>query len=152
LFSLIQLYAPLAPHITEEIYQLYFRKFVGCESIHQTTLEFSNRLTDEAALSNGKVLVGTIGLIRAYKSKHQLGFKVPMKKLTLLAGSPAQKSQLQAVAEDLQQFSQAASLEIVLERSACETWFEQTHDGIQVNCEFDAQALEEFKAQKKQGT
>lgn len=131
LLGLIKMYAPFAPHITEEIYQLYFKNFVKAESIHLTELEqYDESLANAEALEIGKILGGTIGLVRSYKSKNQLAFKAIMDNLTILTPTSHQKSLL-AVAEDIRQFSQAIAIEIVTEESM-KSWFASDFEGIRI--------------------
>lgn len=131
LYRLIQLYAPLAPHITEEIYQLYFKQFVKAESLHTTEFaKTSAELLDAESLATGKVLVGIIGLVRSYKSKNQLAFKAAMESLTILVPAESEKY-AKAVLEDIRQFAQAAQIEITTNASA-KTWFEMDFEGIKV--------------------
>ncbi|MBN8554761.1 MAG: valine--tRNA ligase [Deltaproteobacteria bacterium] len=147
LFKLLQLYAPLAPHITEEIYQLYFKQFEKIESIHQTELQFDGVKVDEKFLAGGKYLVGAIGLVRGFKSKNQYGFKIPIEDLKIYTNAE-QKPHLEATISDIKNFAQAKSISILDSKEATNT-FEQEFEGIKINAYVDPKVVEEFKAAKK---
>jgi valyl-tRNA synthetase len=146
LFKILQLYAPFAPHITEEIYNLYFKQFEKTESIHKTNLEFLPSVNEKSLLT-GKLLVGTIGLVRAYKSKNQLGFKIPMENLKIFATSE-QHMYLESTLEDIKNFAQAKMIALYDIRESANT-FEQEFDSIKIEPIIDPKAVEEFKAAKK---
>lgn len=87
LLSLLKLFAPYAPHVTEEIYQLYFKPFEKSESLHLLPLPPALPLTSDEtkSLVSGEFIVAAIGGVRSYKSKNQIGFKVPAEKLEILS-------------------------------------------------------------------
>jgi len=148
LFKLISLYAPLTPHITEEIYHLYFKAFAKVPSLHLVELEENKSVPSEPALEAGKNLIGVIGLVRSYKSKNQLAFKTPMEKLSI-AGPEKQIQMLKPLAEDIRQFAQATTVEFV--GSADSSFFEQEFEGIRILPQINPQVLDELR-QRKAGT
>lgn len=132
LYRLIQMYAPIAPHITEEIYQLYFKQFVKTDTLHHTEFaRVDDSLVSSEALATGKLLVGTIGLIRSFKSKNQLSFKAAMEQLTIFV-PPAHDKSLRSVIEDIRQFAQATKVELVTAETSF-NWFDVDFEGLKIS-------------------
>lgn len=79
LLTLIQLYAPIAPHITEEIYQQLFKKHKH-ETLHSTAWpQFQQKLINKKAEDTVKILGKVISAVRRFKSQHGLSLseKIP---------------------------------------------------------------------------
>ncbi len=80
LLTLIKLFSPVIPYITEEIYQSYFEKFEKYKSIHISSWPVSNKkLIDKNALELGNHLINIIANVRQFKSKNNLSMKAPIK-------------------------------------------------------------------------
>ena len=76
LLSVLKMVAPIMPHITEEIYQLYFAAREGKKSIHISSWPESNqKIIDEKAELAGDLGVDIINTVRKYKSEQQLSMK-----------------------------------------------------------------------------
>ena len=76
LLSILKMAAPIMPHITEEIYHLYFAAKEGKKSIHISSWpQFEQKLVDEKAELAGDVGVDIINTVRKYKSEQQLSMK-----------------------------------------------------------------------------
>ncbi len=113
LLSLLKLYAPYVPHITEEIYQLYFKQFEKSGSIHELLIPSISPLSKEEteAQMSGELLVSVISGIRTFKSQMQVGFKTPAESLKIVT-SESGVSHLQSVARVIQNFASAETLAI----------------------------------------
>lgn len=84
LLSVLKMIAPIMPHITEEIYQLYFAEKEGGKSIHQSSWpEYNQKLLDEKAELVGDMGVDIINTVRKYKSEQQLSLKEGFTRLIL---------------------------------------------------------------------
>ncbi len=81
---LLKLLAPIMPHITEELYQAYFKKSDGEKSIH-TSAWASPLLTDADASRVGEICVALVAQVRRAKSEKQLSLKAPVSKLLISA-------------------------------------------------------------------
>lgn len=71
LLGVIKLFAPIMPHITEEIYQMHFRQHEKTQSIHKSlwpTLVYK----DEDAAAKGQLCVHVLSEIRKYKSAQNM--------------------------------------------------------------------------------
>lgn len=84
LLNIIKLLAPITPHITEEIYQLYFSRIDGAVSVHVSSWPgYDQSLIDEKSESMGDKLIEVIAKVRKYKSESHVSLKEPAKVLAL---------------------------------------------------------------------
>ncbi len=84
LLAVLKMAAPIMPHITEEIYQLYFAKHEEKKSIHISAWpEFNQKLIDEKAELVGDLGIDIINTVRKYKSEQQLSMKEGFARLIL---------------------------------------------------------------------
>ncbi len=84
LLSMLKIIAPIMPHITEEIYHLYFADKEKTKSIHLSAWpEFNQKLVDEKTELAGDVGIDIINTVRKYKSGQQLSLKEGFTKLIL---------------------------------------------------------------------
>ncbi len=82
--GVLKLMAPVMPHITEEIYQLYFAGKEGHVSIHSGGWPtFDPALVDETAEKAGDVGVEIINVVRKWKSEQNVSLKEEISKLVL---------------------------------------------------------------------
>jgi valyl-tRNA synthetase len=84
LLAIIKLMAPIMPFITEELYQLYYRKYEKTKSVHLTKWP-DIKMIDEHAEHIGDFVVKVVEFVRKQKSEKQLSLKTPVKKLTIKA-------------------------------------------------------------------
>ncbi len=78
----LKLFAPIMPHITEELYQLHYRKSDGNASIHLSKWpEYREELIDVEAEKIGDEVVAILTAVRKFKSERQVSMKAPLKKL-----------------------------------------------------------------------
>ncbi len=84
LLTIIKLMSPIMPFITEELYQLYYRKHEKTKSIHLTKWPAIN-MNDEHAEHIGDFVIEVVEFVRKQKSEKQLSLKTPVKKLTIKA-------------------------------------------------------------------
>ena len=82
--NMLKLFAPIMPYITEELYQIYFKKTEKIKSIHISEwpkLEQKGKVTcqeTEGVLRAGDRAVEIIKEVRMFKSKAQKSMKVPI--------------------------------------------------------------------------
>jgi valyl-tRNA synthetase len=86
LYRMLQLLAPIAPHITEEIYQHMFKENKGYESL-QIALwpKFNAAHVDSTAERNGDLIIAIIGEVRHDKAEKKLPLNAPIKSLNIFA-------------------------------------------------------------------
>ena len=86
ILTTIKMLAPIMPHITEEIYQKYFKKNEKAESIHVSEWpSVDKKLIDENAELIGDVVDFAVERVRRAKSEQNVSLKEPIKKLVIEA-------------------------------------------------------------------
>jgi valyl-tRNA synthetase len=86
LLSILKLYSPILPHITEEIYQGYFKQFEKTESIHLTQITSPKDYKTDFELA-----IDAIAQIRKYKSENQMSMKAEIETITLMCDKKVEK-------------------------------------------------------------
>jgi valyl-tRNA synthetase len=82
--GILKLFAPIMPHITEELYHLYYKKKDGAKSIHLSQWpDARDELHDQEAEMIGDQVCQIVAAVRKFKSEKQLSMKAPLKKLKL---------------------------------------------------------------------
>jgi len=80
----LKLFAPFLPYLTEEIYQLYFRKSERIKSIHRASWpEVEKNLIKKELESNGEIMIELIGAIRKSKSEKNYSLKKEVQRLII---------------------------------------------------------------------
>lgn len=75
LLEILKLYAIYVPHITEEIYQAYYKQFEQSVSIHKIEWNMKSKNKNEEIISLGEDIKKIIGEVRKYKSERNLSLK-----------------------------------------------------------------------------
>ncbi len=96
LLILLKLYAIYVPHITEEIYQAFFKGFEGALSIHQLLWDKDDAIDNEL-IDFGASIANTLKEVRRYKSEKNLSLRAELSELELIV----KKEQLQMHIETL---------------------------------------------------
>lgn len=123
LYAIIRLFAPIMPHITEEIYHLYFGGYEAKKSVHITSWPHYNKdLIDEEAEKIGDIVVDIVSAARKFKSEKSLSQKSELGKI-IISCDKKLKEGLESVLVD-----------IIAITSAKEIVFEEA-DLFSVNCE-----------------
>ncbi len=119
LFSTLKLFAPYIPHITEEIYQLYFKEKEGEKSIHLCLWPKIDKVNKESE-ELGDLLIDLTSVIRKEKSEKGLSLKKEIKELTIDCESSF-KEKINNFIKDLKEVG-----------SIKEVKFEKVKEGIEV--------------------
>jgi|LGOV01.1.fsa_nt_gb valyl-tRNA synthetase len=85
LYEMLQTYNVFVPHITEYIYQEFYKDFKGLSSLALAQIEESKH-SEEAIEFGDKVKVVVVE-VRKYKAKLGVSMKEPMDKIVILAGA-----------------------------------------------------------------
>jgi valyl-tRNA synthetase len=98
LLAILKMFAPIMPHITEEIYHLYYAEKEGKKSIHNS-LWPEAILEDEEAERIGGLVLYAVGNARKAKTEKNLSLKTPVKYMKLQAKIASEDFEL--VSEDI---------------------------------------------------
>ena len=109
--GIIKMISPVLPHVTEEIYQTYFREMDGAKSVHVSEWP-SPDLIDEGGEMRGDFLKEVISGIRNWKSDHGVPLNQEME-LVELVGEKA--ALLLETESDILETVKARKLQIVSE-------------------------------------
>ncbi len=102
LLSLLKMIAPVMPHITEEIYQLYFAQREGYKSIHVSPWpEYNPKLVNEQAELTGDLGVDIINTVRKFKSERQMSLKEEIAEVIVVSDEKEFKGMIQSIYKDL---------------------------------------------------
>ncbi len=103
IYRILQLLAPITPHITEELYQLMYAEEKKHKSIHTSPWPEPNaEIIDEEAEKYGDLAMAVIGEIRREKAEKSLPLNASIQKLTIYAGSKKSAHILNQALEDIQ--------------------------------------------------
>ncbi len=100
LLSIIKLFAPIMPFITEEVYSMFFKDFEQKGSVHLLSWpayrqELDNKLAEEL----GELVVSALSSIRKAKTEKSLSLKSPVR--YMLLKSKIRKADFGLVSKDL---------------------------------------------------
>lgn len=84
LLAILKMMAPITPHITEEIYQMYFKEKEGSKSIHISKWPTAEKI-DKKSIKVGDAMVYAVEKARQAKSEKNQSLKSPVKNLVLEA-------------------------------------------------------------------
>jgi len=114
IYRILQLLAPISPHIAEEIYQIMYADDKKHESIHVSPWPtIQEELIDETTEKKGDLIVAVMGEIRRDKAENQKPLNVPIQKLTLYSEDKETTQVLRQAEEDLVGTCKIEKIEIV---------------------------------------
>jgi valyl-tRNA synthetase len=102
LLNVLKLMAPIMPHITEEIYQLYFAGQEKKKSIHIADWpETNEKLIDDFSEGVGALGVDVINTIRKFRSANQMSMKDELQEIVLVSELPDFQKKISLIIGDL---------------------------------------------------
>ncbi len=114
LLATIKLFAPILPHVTEEIYRTLYASHEGLISLHRSRWpEGDPSWEDELAERLGEALVEAITTVRRYKSERHLPLATEIARLQVTTDDHALRDQLHDVVPDLTSATRAKQVEVV---------------------------------------
>ncbi|MFW6014428.1 MAG: valine--tRNA ligase [Nanoarchaeota archaeon] len=106
----LKLFAPIMPHITEEIYHLYFANKEGKKSIHISQWPHCDaELIDDEAEKIGELVEYAANTARKAKSEQNLSLKEPIKRLVLK--SKVHRASFEKIKNDIVNITKAQDVE-----------------------------------------
>jgi valyl-tRNA synthetase len=108
LLSCIKMMAPIMPHITEAVYQLYFAEKENCKSVHISNWpEFEEEYyNDVESRQRGDMIIDIISTVRKKKSEAGKSLKEDIKKLVIEC-----KDDISEAEEDIKATTRALEIE-----------------------------------------
>ena len=88
LLGILKHFAIYLPHITEEVYQSYFKNFEKVSSIHLCELSTINIELNPKDVKIGEELIEIITKVRSYKSENNYSLKEEISKLIISGYDP----------------------------------------------------------------
>ncbi|MBN2564075.1 MAG: valine--tRNA ligase [Candidatus Eisenbacteria bacterium] len=131
LLSALKMFAPMTPHIVEEIHSLYFAEREGVESIHVSQWpEPPADWDDERALTAGRVALAVIEGMRKIKSTSKVSVATPVTTLRV-ACDDSTWAMIEPLSTELMDVSSAETLERIpdTDRSSSDDSFVETSVG-----------------------
>jgi valyl-tRNA synthetase len=108
LLTVIKLLAPFIPHVTEEIYRLYFARFDGARSIHRSRWPAGNPDWAQAEAARfGAELVAIATEVRRFKSNTQRSLGAELARLVLVTDDEQVREWLHRSLADIQSVTRA---------------------------------------------
>ena len=102
LYRIIQLFAPIAPHLTEEIYQLMYAENKGFKSLQISTWPKPNEcLIDQKIEEEGDKVMALIEDVRRKKAEQKLPLNIPILSLKIYTGSQTNADIIASSKEDI---------------------------------------------------
>jgi valyl-tRNA synthetase len=125
LYRVLQLLAPVTPHMTEEIYENMFKDHKGFESLQVCRWPmFDASLVDDEAEKSGDLIMAIISEGRHDKAEKKLPLNISVPQLTIYSGSVAFTNIICSAKEDIAGTLKVANLEVITQKLA---------DGRQIN-------------------
>lgn len=114
LFTILKLFAPFLPYVTEEIYQELFADWDGAESIHCSHWPVADpAFMDAAAAAFGEVLIDIATAVRRYKSSQNLSLGAEIPRLYLSADTVEERERLLRAIPDITSITRAQDIAVV---------------------------------------
>jgi valyl-tRNA synthetase len=129
LYKILQLLAPVMPHITEEIYQTMYNGIVKSSSIHSTPWPpFDKSRINEEAEEYGDLVMSLISQIRREKSENKMSLNTPVKLLTIYTEDEKNTLLLKQAAKDIAGTCKTEKIEIIAKKGKGKSI--EGHEGI----------------------
>jgi valyl-tRNA synthetase len=117
LYRILQLLAPISPHLTEEIYQTMYAEEKSCKSIHSCPWPTPDeKRIDEEAERRGDLIMAVITEVRRAKAERRLPLNTPIKKLTIHAGERDTAKMIAEGKEDIAATCKVGNVEVSAEK------------------------------------
>jgi len=119
LYRMLQLLAPVTPHMTEEIYEHMYKDSKGFESLQVSPWpKFDASMVDEEAEKNGDMTIAVMSAFRNFKAENKQALNAPYSCLAIYTGSAEHASVLNASFEDIRGTLKVDKLLITAEKKS----------------------------------
>ncbi|MCL2642272.1 MAG: valine--tRNA ligase [Candidatus Bathyarchaeota archaeon] len=118
LYRILQLFAPIAPHLTEEIYQHMYLNTKNYKSIQISKWpKFNPDLINEETEKQGDLIITILGEIRNDKAQKKLPLNAPIKNVIIYAGNTETATIIQKGTTDLTSTLKIENLKITPDKT-----------------------------------
>jgi valyl-tRNA synthetase len=118
LYRLLQLFAPVAPHLTEEIYQHMYLDSKKYKSLQVSEWpKFNPALVNETIEMQGDLIIAVLGEIRNDKAQKKLSLNTPIKNVIIYAGNEETVAIIQRGAMDITATLKIENFKVTSEKS-----------------------------------
>jgi valyl-tRNA synthetase len=119
LYRMLQLLAPVVPHLTEEIYQYLYKENKGYTSIQISQWpKFNPALVDADAETAGDAIIAVMAEVRKDKAENKKSLNAPVKKVAVYAVDTKTAAMIDAGKADLAATLKVEDLQVLPEKSA----------------------------------
>lgn len=102
LLAILKMMAPIMPHLTEEIYHLYFAAREGRKSIHVSAWPvLDKKKASLDALNVGEMGIDIISGVRKYKAEQQMSLKQELQELVVMSSEKNFAASVEKISDDL---------------------------------------------------
>jgi valyl-tRNA synthetase len=113
LLTILRLFAPFMPYVTEEIFRTLFAAGDGSPSIHRADWPtVDEALIDELAEDAGDVIADVATAVRRYKTENQLHLSAELGRLQVAVGDQGLRQMLSQAQADIRSVTRAKRVEI----------------------------------------
>jgi valyl-tRNA synthetase len=116
LYRVLQLLAPVIPHLTEEIYQHMYVDGKGFKSLQVSPWpKFDSGLIDEVAEKNGDLIIAVMSEVRRDKAEKKLPLNATIKNVVIYAGNAENADAIQQGSADIAATLKIANIKVLAE-------------------------------------
>jgi valyl-tRNA synthetase len=135
LYRLLQLLAPVTPHVTEEIYQYMFAEGKGYSSLQITPWpEYNPQMANDEAEAHGDLVIAIMSEIRRDKAERKLPLNAPIKKLTVYAVDEHTTEVVESTSADISSTLKIAEINVLPEK--CSEGRQVGQSGVYIQTEY----------------
>ena len=133
LLTIIKLFAPVLPYVTEAIYQELFARAEGDVSLHVSAWPVADEtLLDDEAERAGDALVTIATLVRRYKSETNISLGAELSGLYVWTSAPALNAAVAESGVDIRSVTRARSVAVTSGEMPAEMLWRIEEDGVRV--------------------
>jgi valyl-tRNA synthetase len=112
LLTVIKLFAPFFPYITEKLYQALFTRDAWKDSLHNTSWPIADEsLIDKVAEEASEAIIEIATAVRRYKSESNISLGTELQRLQLATSEPSLISLLHEATKDIMSVTRARKVE-----------------------------------------
>ncbi|MBD3193761.1 MAG: valine--tRNA ligase [Candidatus Lokiarchaeota archaeon] len=112
-YSILRIFGIIMPFISEEIYSILYKDFIGLDSIHQETWPKNFQMISAESNELGRHVISLMKSLRKFKSKLQIPLNQEINKVVILLKNDNQ-NQMKNIIDDIKQTIRIKDLSIIM--------------------------------------